>query len=78
MSTPYSNPISYSSHKAKNKCQRKKKKKKIEDEIVYLENNLNETNTDRLSILNDQLENLRQEKLNGHFTRARAYWIENR
>ena len=52
-----------------------KEKKIIEDEIVYLENNLNETNKDRLTILIDQLENLRQEKLNGHFTRARASWI---
>ena len=66
--------ISYSSHKAKTKCQREKN---IEDEIVQLENNLNETNKDRLTILNDQLENLRQEKLNGYFTRARANWVEN-
>ena len=54
-----------------------KEKKTLADEIVYLENNLNETNKDRLTILSDQLENLRQEKLYGHFTRARANWIEN-
>ena len=42
--------ISYSSHKAKTKCQREKT---LADEIVYLENNLNETNKDRLTILID-------------------------
>ena len=45
--------------------------------LFQLENNLNEINKDRLTILNDQLENLRQEKLNGYFTRARANWVEN-
>ena len=54
--------ISFSSYKTKAKNQRGKH---IENEISFLETNLNETNKYRLSSLQSELENLRKEKLHG-------------
>ena len=67
--------ISFSTYKAKTKCIREDSIKK---EISYIENNLNETNKDRLSSLQLELETLRKERLNGSFIRSRSNWIDNR
>ena len=66
--------ISFSSYKTKAKNQREKH---IEKEISFLETNLNETNKDRLSSLQSELENLRKEKLHGSFIRSRANWVDS-
>ena len=46
-------------------------------QISHLESNLNENNTERLLLLQSELENPRKEKLNGHFVRSKANWIDN-
>ena len=66
--------ISFSSYKTKAKNQGEKH---IENEISFLETNLNETNKDRLSSLQSELENLRKEKLHGSFIRSRANWADS-
>ena len=66
--------ISFSSNKKKAKNQREKHN---ENEISFLETNLNETNKDRLSSLQSELENLRIEKLHGSFIRSRANWVDS-
>ena len=66
--------ISFSSYKTIAKNQREKH---IENEISVLETNLNETNKDRLSSLQSELENLRKEKLHGSFIRFRANWVDS-
>ena len=66
--------ISFSIYKTKTKCIRENSIKK---EISYIENNLNETNKDKLSSLQLELETLRKERLNVFFIRSRSNWIDN-
>ena len=66
--------ISFSSYKTKAKNHREKQ---IVNEISFLETNLNETNKDRLSSLQSELENLRKETLHGSFIRSRANWVDS-
>jgi hypothetical protein len=65
--------ISYSSYKQKIKNSHERT---LLSEILEIESNLNETNKEQLLALQNELINLRNEKLNGSFIRSRANWIE--
>ena len=65
--------ISFSCYKNK---ERKNKEEDIQSEIIYIENNLNEDNKERLQALQRKLEEIRNIKLKGIVTRSRLQWVE--
>ena len=48
----------------------------FEEEIKHLEENINNMNLEQLKTKKHELEELRKEKLKGHYVRSRAKWIE--
>ena len=51
-------------------------KKQLKDEIKLLEENINNMNLEQIETKKHELEELRKEKLKGHYVRSRAKWIE--
>ena len=66
--------ISFSSHKIKTQNMRELF---LQNKIYETELNLNDSNKDELVNLQKELENIRNEKMNGCFIRSRANWIDN-
>ena len=66
--------ISLSSHKIKTQNMRELF---LQNKISEIELNLNDSNKDELVNLQKELENIRNEKMNGYFIRSRANWIDN-
>ena len=67
--------ISYSAFKNKEKHEMEKNTH-LEDEIKLLEENINNMNLEQLETKKHELEELRKEKLKGHYVRSKAKWIE--
>ena len=70
----HSETISFSSHKIKTQNMRELF---LQNKISEIELNLNDSNNDELVNLQKELENIRNEKMNGYFIRSRANWIDN-
>ena len=66
--------ISFSSHKIKTQNMRERF---LQNKISEIELNLNDSNKDELVNLQKELENIRNEKMNGYFIRSRANSIDN-
>ena len=49
----------------------------LQNKISEIELNLNDSNKDELVNLQKELENIRNEKMNGYFIRSGANWIDN-
>lgn len=66
--------LSYSTYR--NKC-KTTREITLQSEIRKLEENLCEHNKENLQLLQTELQNLRLDKMKGHFIRSRAEWIDN-